>query len=35
LAASISSCRFRALSARGLRACGIGFRFTFMNPLLK
>src|SRR3979490_908853 len=32
LAASISNCRFRALSARGLRAWAVGLRFTFDCP---
>src|ERR1700679_4376723 len=31
LAASISACRFRALSARGLRAGAVGFLFTLID----
>jgi hypothetical protein len=34
LAASISNCRFRALSARGLRVWTAGFRFTLIGLLL-
>jgi hypothetical protein len=34
LAASISNCRFRALSARGLRVRGVAFRFTSIGLLL-
>src|SRR5882762_1458704 len=35
LAASISNCRFRAPSARGLRAGGMGFLFAVIGLLLK
>jgi hypothetical protein len=35
LAASISDCRFRALSARGLRTGAGGFLFTIIGLLLR